>query len=175
MSMIMLAVGSVTGNPAPIAGGHRFFDEEDSSRARALGAIQHRALFDRGDPRRNRNHHPRRDETLPPMRPADEILQHCLGDLKIRYDAILEWANRRDRSRRLADHLLGHQPHRVAVLKHAVGPFLDRDDAGLVQTIPSPLMQTSVLHVPRSMPMSTENMPKSESKITRDTPLTPNP
>ena len=37
---------------------------------------------------------------------------------------------------------------------------------GSLRTIPSPLMQTGVLHVPRSMPMSTLNMPSSLSKIT---------
>ena len=37
---------------------------------------------------------------------------------------------------------------------------------GSLRTTPSPLTQTSVLQVPRSMPMSTLNMPSSESKIT---------
>src|SRR5688500_2078185 len=41
---------------------------------------------------------------------------------------------------------------------------------GSLSTIPSPLMQTSVLHVHRSMPMSMLNMPSSESKITRSSP-----
>ena len=34
---------------------------------------------------------------------------------------------------RLAEHFLGDQPDRVAVLEHAVGPLLDGDDGGLVQ------------------------------------------
>src|SRR5271156_4019712 len=45
-------------------------------------------------------------------------------------------------------------------------PFFTATTLGSFSTIPSPLMQTSVLHVPRSMPMSTLNMPRSESKIT---------
>ena len=46
-------------------------------------------------------------------------------------------------------------------------PFRTATTLGSLSTMPSPLMQTSVLQVPRSMPISTLNMLKSESKITR--------
>src|SRR6478736_1064620 len=103
MSMIMLAVGSVTGSPAPMAA--------------AIGSST-------------------RNTRRAPARVADEVFQHCLGDIKIGNDAVFERADRRDRAGSLADHLLGDQPDGVAVLKDAVGAFLDGHHGRFVEHDP---------------------------------------
>jgi len=73
MSMIMLAVGSVTGNPTRSPRAIGFFNQEHATRSRALGAIEHGSLFDRRDPRWDRDHDARGDE---PFRPCARRMKY---------------------------------------------------------------------------------------------------
>ena len=61
---------------------------------------------------------------------------------------------------------LATSPTALPFCRTRLVPFLTATTVGSLSTMPSPLTQTSVLHVPRSMPMSMLNMPRSESKIT---------
>src|SRR5689334_10611178 len=65
---------------------------------------------------------------------------------------------------------LATSPTALPSCKTRLVPFLTATTLGSFSTMPSPLTHTSVLHVPRSMPMSILNIPNSESKITLDTP-----
>ena len=72
---------------------------------------------------------------------ADEIAQHGFGDVEIGDHAVFERAYRGDAPGRAAEHLLGHQAHRLAVgrVQHSVGAFTDGDHGGLVQDDTLPL------------------------------------
>jgi hypothetical protein len=61
------------GQPRADGGGHRFFDQIHAPRAGALGAVEHRAFFDGGDARWNRDHHARMMKCFAAMHPADEV------------------------------------------------------------------------------------------------------
>ena len=55
------------------------------------------------------------------------MTQHLLGHLEIGDDAVLQWADRRDRPGRAAEHALGLDAHGV----HLTRPAVDRDHARL--------------------------------------------
>ena len=61
---------------------------------------------------------------------------------------------------------LATRPTALPFCRTRLVPFLTATTLGSFRTMPSPLTQTSVLHVPRSMPMSMLNMPSRRSKIT---------
>ena len=64
---------------------------------------------------------------LPIEHLADEIAQHLLGDVEVGDHAVAQWARRRDRRRRSADHPLGVRSHRV----NATGQRVRGDDRRL--------------------------------------------
>jgi hypothetical protein len=57
----------------------------------------------------------------------DEVTEHLLGDVEVGDDAVLQRANRGDRSRRTAQHAFRFDPDRV----YLTGALVDRDDRGL--------------------------------------------
>jgi hypothetical protein len=115
---------------------HGLFNQEGPPRAGTLGALQHGALFNRGDPRRNGDDYARPDKMLTAVYPANEITQHGLGDFEVADDPILQRPDGRDRTGGLAEHFLGNQADGVAVLQHAVGPLLDGNNTRLVKYDP---------------------------------------
>ena len=135
ISTIMLAVGSVTGSPAPIAAAIGS-STRNAAGPRALGAVSTAPLFHGRDARWDGDDHARADEMLAPMDAADEVAEHRLGDFEVADDAVFQRADGGDRAGRFAEHFLGDQADGVAVLQHAVGAFLDGDHAGLVEDDP---------------------------------------
>jgi hypothetical protein len=68
---------------------------------------------------------------------------------------------------------LATRPTALPFCRTRLVPFLTATTLGSLRTMPSPLTQTSVLQVPRSMPMSMLNIPSSESKDHHRDPLAP--
>ena len=62
--------------------------------------------------------------------------------------------------------VLATRPTALPLSRTRLVPFLTATTEGSFSTMPSPFTHTSVLHVPKSMPMSTLNMPRNESNIT---------
>ena len=73
----------------------------------AEGRVEHRALLDRGDPRRDRDDHARAEQLVAPVDIADEVAEHGLGDVEVGDDAVLERSNGRDVAWRPSQHVLG--------------------------------------------------------------------
>ncbi len=93
--------------PAPIGGGHRFFDEVDFAGLGAVGAVLDGALFDLRDFRRHADDDARADPDVAVVRLLDEVGQHLLGDVEVGDDAVLHRLDGDDVAGRAAQHVLG--------------------------------------------------------------------
>ncbi len=67
------------------------------------------------------------------MHLLDEVPQHLLGHVEVGDHAVLEWANRGDRSRRAPQHPLRLDADGV----HLTGSLVDGDDGGLGEHDPA--------------------------------------
>ncbi len=115
-------------------GRHRFRDDVDAARARALGRLLDRAALDLGRAEWHADQHARRRaEPAVAVHLADEVLQHALGVGEVGDDAVLHRAHGGDVARRAANHALGFGADRDDRLAAAAGFILDRDHRGLVQ------------------------------------------
>src|SRR5690606_28739496 len=121
------------GEPRADAGGHGLLDEEDLAGAGTLGGVEHGALLDGGDAGGDGDDDAGAVEAGLAVHLADEVGEHRLGDLEVGDHAVLEGADGGDGAGGLAQHLLGHPAHGVAVGEDLVGALPDGDHGGLVQ------------------------------------------
>ena len=119
--------------PCADRGGHRLLDQVGLARAGGERRLLDRALLDAGDAGRNAHDDARvREAVLVHL--LDEVAQHLLGDVEVGDHAVLQRADRADRSRRAAEHPLRLDADGV----HLAGALVDRDDHGSDSTIPRP-------------------------------------
>src|SRR5262249_3021545 len=90
--------------------------------------VAHRALLDLGDAGGYADDDAGMHKGAPPMHLADEVVEHLLRHVEVGDDAVLQWPNRLDVSRRPTHHRLGLVAHR----KHRVIGLVDGDDGGFV-------------------------------------------
>ena len=153
-----IAAGLLDRQPGADRGRDRLFHEVHLTRAGVPRRITYRPSLDLSDPGRYSDHDLRLDHsTEPPLRPRDEVAQHLLGHLEVRDDPVLQRLDDADLRGGAADHRLRLVPHgedRVVVL------VIDTIEGSLT-TMPSPLTNTNVFDVPRSIATSLENLCKN--------------
>ena len=136
-------------------------------RAQRAPALRRRvadgALLDLGHARRDAEQHPRpRDQPDPVVDLVHEVLDHLLGDVEVADDAVAERADRDDWWR--ASGRPSAWPRRRSPGTRLVFASIATTDGSLM-TIPRSRTWTSVLAVPRSIPMSREKRPRRRSSM----------
>jgi hypothetical protein len=111
--------------------GHRLLDQVDLARAGRERRLLDRALLHARDAGRHADHDTRPHQAAAVVRLADEVAEHRLRHLEVRDHAILDRADRADRLRRPAQHLLGLVAHREHPVAAPVGLRRHRDHARL--------------------------------------------
>ena len=122
----------VDGQTCTDRGRHRLLDDVGLASACILGGFLHGTLLDPGDARRHADHHAWLGEPVR-VHTADEVAQHHLADLEVRYHPVLQGSDRLDVARGPADHPFGldADSERMAVLD------VDGYDGGLVEHDPA--------------------------------------
>src|SRR5690606_14171545 len=111
----------------------RLLDEERLASAHLTGRLQHRAPLDLGHARRHADHHLRLEQPAwPPEHLAHEGLQHLLGEVVIRDDAVPHGPDGDDVARGAPQHavrLLADGLHLAGVAHHGYDRGLPQEDA----------------------------------------------
>jgi hypothetical protein len=108
MSTTMEPLASDTGRPAPMAGGHGFFNQVHIAGAGALGGFADGAALDLGGAAGHANDDARAGfEHAARVHHLDELLDHLLGDDEVGNHAVLHGADGFDIAGHLAQHGLG--------------------------------------------------------------------
>src|SRR6202050_513135 len=103
--------------------GHRLLDDVHAPRAGLVTGFLDRALLDAGDAAGHRDDDARLSQVAAFVHLLDEVSEHSLGDVEIRYHAVFQGPDRNDVAGRSADHAFGFHPDgddlpRVRVQSH---------------------------------------------------------
>jgi len=129
---------SIDRQPGADRSGHRLFDDIDGLRARELGSVTDRALFDARDLGGDANRHGRlgieqhREKRAIARNLLDEVVQHRFGHFKVGDHAVAQRPNRMNVARRLTEHL----PRLFTDRKRLVRANVLRNDRRLAQHDP---------------------------------------
>ena len=114
---------------------HRFFDQINFRRLRAIRRVFDRAAFDLCDLGWNADDDARADPLFAVVRLANEVLEHLLRHFKVGDDAVLHRADGDDVAGRAPQHLFGFLAHRFDL----VSDLVDGDDGRLGDDNAAPL------------------------------------
>jgi len=119
------ALGLLDGQPDADAGGARLLDQVHLAGAGALGGVAHRLALHRGDAAGNGDYQPGLGQSRAVVYLPDKVTEHLLGNFEVGDHTPLQRPDGLDGPGRLAQHVLGHHPHRVAVEEDLVGSLPD--------------------------------------------------
>ena len=113
--------------------GHRLVHQIDLAGAGPFGAVDDGPPLDGRDAAGHGDDHARPNQPAAAVHLADEIAEHGLGDLEVADHAVLHRTDRRNGAGGLAEHLVGDDAHRLAVVENDIGALADGYHRGFIE------------------------------------------